>query len=103
MSTLQQEIFQRIGKLDEANQQRVLDFVIQLQNQPTLSALEVMKLPQDERQRYMMASIALAADEDFETFEAYSEETLSDKLSQCVMLLNPFPSDSPPNPPLFPI
>jgi hypothetical protein len=37
-----------------------------------------MQLPAEERQRRVQAAIASAADEDFETFEAYTEEALHD-------------------------
>ena len=39
-----------------------------------LSAHELMKLSLEEHKRLIEEAFALAADEDFETFEAYSEE-----------------------------
>ena len=38
------------------------------------SARELMKLPFEERNNLVMAALELAVDEDFEVFEAYSEE-----------------------------
>jgi hypothetical protein len=76
MSSIEQQILQHIAKLDPENQRRVLDFVIQLENYPSLSAQEVMNLPIKERQQYVLAAIESASNEDFETFEAYAEESL---------------------------
>jgi hypothetical protein len=56
----------------------VLGFLEQLEHERPLSALELMRLPAKERQRRVQAAIASAADENFETFEAYSEEVISD-------------------------
>jgi len=74
MSSLEQEILQRISKLTPENKRRVLDFLAQLENERPLSALELMKLPHDERQQRVKLAIESAANETFETFEAYSEE-----------------------------
>jgi hypothetical protein len=74
MSTLEQKILERISKLNPENQKRVLDFVQQLENEHPLSARELLKLPYEERQRRVKAAFDSAANEDFETFEAYSEE-----------------------------
>jgi hypothetical protein len=78
MSTLEQEILERIRKLDSRSQQRVLDFVAQLENERPLSARELMKLPPKERAAYVKAAIESSAHEDFETFEAYSEEPIDE-------------------------
>jgi hypothetical protein len=74
VSTLEQEILKRISRLNPESQQRVLDFVEQLENERPLSARELMKLSDSERQRQVKAAIELAANETFETFEAYTEE-----------------------------
>jgi hypothetical protein len=78
MSTLEQEILQRIRKLDAEKQQRVLDFVEQLENERPLTLQELRKLPPKERQAYVKAAIESSAHEDFETFEAYSEEPIDE-------------------------
>jgi hypothetical protein len=78
MSTLEQEILERINKLDSEKQQRVLEFVSQLEDERPLSARELMKLPYAERQRRVKAAFEAAANEDFETFEAYSEEPIDE-------------------------
>jgi hypothetical protein len=78
MSAIEQEILQRIRNLPPEHQRRVLAFVTQLEEERPLSARELMQLPAEERQRRVQAAIASAADEDFETFEAYTEETLHD-------------------------
>ena len=66
------------ANLTRKNQQRVLDFVAQLETERPLSARELMKLPYAERQRRVKAAIESSAHEDFETFEAYSEELIDD-------------------------
>lgn len=78
MSTLEQQILQRVRRLASENQRRVLDFLEQLEHKRPLSARELMRLPVEERRRRVQAAIAAASDEDFETFEAYSEEGFHD-------------------------
>jgi len=78
MSALEKEILARIHRLAPEKQRRVLDFLNQLEQERPLSALELMQLPVEERQRRVQAAIESAADEDFETFEAYSEEAIND-------------------------
>lgn len=41
---------------------------------PTYTPLDLMKLPVAERNRILAEQFARAADEDFETFEAYADE-----------------------------
>jgi hypothetical protein len=48
-----------------------------------LSARGLMKLPPEERQRRVKAAIESSADEDFEIFEAYSEESEREDSSSC--------------------
>ena len=78
MDVLEKEIIEKFQQLDSSARQRVLDFLEHLEHERPLSALELMRLPAEERQRRVQAAIALAADEDFETFEAYSEEAIND-------------------------
>jgi hypothetical protein len=78
MSTLEQEIMTEIRQLDDNHQQLVLDFVRHLKTAKPLTAREIMRLPQAERDQVVASAFALAADEDFETFEAYSEEPFED-------------------------
>ena len=78
MSTLEQEILERISKLESKNQQRVLDFVAQLEKDRPLTLQELRKLPPKERQAYVKAAIESSAHEDFETFEAYREDPIDE-------------------------
>lgn len=78
MSSLEQEILQRINKLNPENKRRVLDFVAQLEDERPLTLQELKKLSYKERQARVKAAIELAADENFETFEAYSEEFIDE-------------------------
>ncbi len=74
MNTLEQEILQRVRHLAPENQRRVLVFLEQLEQEQPLSARELMQLPAEERRQRVQAAIDLAAAENFEIFEAYSEE-----------------------------
>jgi hypothetical protein len=78
MSAIEQEILQRFHRLAPEHQRQVLAFLEQLERERPLSALELLRLPAEERQRRVQAAIAAAADENFETFEAYSEESIND-------------------------
>ncbi|MCC6612382.1 MAG: hypothetical protein IT320_02830 [Anaerolineae bacterium] len=67
-----------IRMLDDEQQARVLAFARNLtktgkSNQ--LSPSDLMHLPTQERERLIEAALEASADEDFEVFEAYSEET----------------------------
>ena len=76
--SIDQQIMERIRELDEAQKQLVLEFVAHTARQPpTYSARELLSLPPAERQRLIAAAFEAAAGEDFETFEAYSEEDLN--------------------------
>lgn len=76
--SIDQQIIERIRELDEAQKLRVLEFVAHTAQQPpTYSAQELLSLPPAERQRLVAAAFEAAVDEDFETFEAYSEEELN--------------------------
>lgn len=79
MTTLQAQILEKISKLDTQQQEQILVFVekIALLNQ-TYTASELMQLPFEKRDAILRAQLILAAHEDFETFEAYSEENLND-------------------------
>ena len=73
MRTVEQEIIERLHKLDEDAQHRVLDFIEQLNDRvPTnYSPRELMMLPAAERERIVAEAFKLAENEDFEIFEAF--------------------------------
>jgi hypothetical protein len=76
MSVIEQEIHDRVQQLSEDQKQLVLEYVRHLDMTDTvskLSARDLLQLPPAERQRILAASLALAAEEDFEYFEAYDE------------------------------
>lgn len=76
MSAIERELIERISQLNVDKQQRVLEFVRNLESDAPVrrySARELMKLPLEERNRILIEQLAQAADEDFEIFEAYSE------------------------------
>lgn len=80
MNTVEQEIIQRIHQLDSADQEKVLAFVERLRKQPKrYSPRELMALPAEERDRLVAEAFDLAANMDFETFEAYSQEPLDEE------------------------
>lgn len=78
MTTLEQELIEKITHLDEDKQRRILEFVETIEKPRTYTALELLSLPLEERERYIAWSFELAANEDFEIFEAYSEEDFDD-------------------------
>ncbi len=73
---VEQQIVEQLHRLDEAQKRRVLDFVTALQQTPARTARDLLRLPPEERSRLVTAAFEAAADEDFEVFEAYSEEDL---------------------------
>lgn len=77
-NAIEQEIVEKFRQLEPDAKERVLNLLGRLADDHPLSALELMRLPAEERQRRVQAAIEAAADEDFETFEAYSEESVSD-------------------------
>ncbi len=81
MTTLEHELMERISRLDEEKQKRVLEFVQSIEQSSqvqTYSIYELMKLPVEERERLVIESLRRSANEDFEIFEAYSEEDFDD-------------------------
>ncbi|MDX2076358.1 MAG: hypothetical protein SFZ02_07990 [bacterium] len=80
MTTIEQEILTLIGQMDENQQHQLLDTARQLIQKPHryYTAVELLELPEEERERYMAWSFAQAENEEFEIFEAYSEEDSDD-------------------------
>ncbi len=79
MNAIDQQILEKVRHLEPAQKRRVLAFVEQIATQKqTYTARELMRLPIEERNAILQAQLAQAADEDFETFEAYTEENLDD-------------------------
>jgi hypothetical protein len=74
---LERELKEKISRLDADKLRKVLAFVEAMEGktlEKTYTASELIKLPREEREQYIKRSFELAADEDFEIFEAYSEE-----------------------------
>lgn len=75
MSALRDELLEKINRLNEAQQRRVLEFVQQIEVVETAlpernyTALELMQMPYEVRSRILAERAALAANEDFEIFE----------------------------------
>ncbi len=78
MSTLEQELIEKISHLDEDQKRHILEIVETMEKPRTYTALELLELPVEERENYIARSFELAANEDFEIFEAYSEEDFDD-------------------------
>ncbi len=79
MNAIEQQILEKVSRLEPAQKQRVLAFVEQIANQQHhYTARELMRLPVEERTAILQAQLAQAAKDDFEAFEAYSEEDLDD-------------------------
>ncbi len=85
MSAVEQEIIERIRKLDQEAQKRVLAFIEEVEGsektppQKYYTAVELLQLPKEKRDRLVAEAFERAADEDFEIFEAYSEEDFDDE------------------------
>lgn len=73
---VEQQIVEQLHRLDDAQKRRVLAFVDALQQAPTHSARDLIRMPSEERALLIAAAFETAAGEDFEIFEAYSEEDL---------------------------
>ncbi len=77
MSTIEQELMEKIGHLNEDGKLQVLAFVEMIT--PRFYTLdELTNMSPEERSKAVAASFAAAADEDFEIFEANSEEDFDD-------------------------
>ncbi len=77
MSTIEQELMEKISHLDEDRKRQVLAFVETIT--PRFYSLdELIAMSPEERNKAVAASFAAAADEDFEIFEAYDEEDFDD-------------------------
>jgi hypothetical protein len=74
--SVEQQIMEQLRNLDDAQKRRVLNFVHTLRPAPPLSARELLLLPPSERDRLVAAAFEAAVDEEFEVFEAYSEDDL---------------------------
>jgi hypothetical protein len=77
MTTVEQELIEKISRLDEDLQIEVLAFVDKIT--PRFYTLdELTQMSPEERAKAVAASFAAASNEDFEIFEAYSEENIDD-------------------------
>ena len=77
MNTIEQQILEKVSLLEIEKQKRVLEFVEKLATPvKRYTARELMQMPVIERNAIVRAQLERSADEDFETFEAYSEENL---------------------------
>ena len=74
---IEQEIIEKFRQLAPSAKQHVLDFIGQIAQERPLSAIELMKLPPEVRQKHIAMTLDSAVDEDFEMFEAYSEEDMN--------------------------
>lgn len=76
LNTVEQAIIDRLHEFHTEAQRRVLEFIEQLKAQPRThySAIELMRLPAEERDRIVAEVFRLAENKDFKISEAYSEE-----------------------------
>ena len=81
MTTLEQELIEKISRLDEDKQRRILEFVetIDINIEKAYTAQELMRLPPDERNRIARAALERSQQEDIELFEAFGEADLYDE------------------------
>lgn len=80
MSMLRDELITLIERMDDAQQNRLLEAAREIIEQPErLTARELMRLPHAKRDRLLRQMFVRAAAESFENFEAYSEEAIDDE------------------------
>jgi hypothetical protein len=77
VSTLEQELMEKISHLDEDGKRQVLAFVETITPR-FYTVNELMAMSVEERDKAIKAAFAAAANEEFEIFEAYSEEDFDD-------------------------
>ena len=70
MTAIEQKIIQRLQQLASDDQEKVLEFIENLQQPKQYSPRELMKLSPEERDRMVKEAFDRAALMDFETFEA---------------------------------
>ncbi len=81
MSAVEHELVEKISRLSAEQQRKVLEFVQGLEAAPQFkryTPTELMHFPAEERSRMMKIAFDLAADQEFEIFEANSEEDFDD-------------------------
>ncbi len=85
MSALEQEIFEKVKRLDEGQKAKVLEFISSIAVAPIATserhytARELMQLPYEERNRIAIAALQKAQDLDVEYFDDYAEEDFDDE------------------------
>jgi hypothetical protein len=84
MSALEQEIFEKVKRLDEQQKAKVLEFIAHIAPavpsvvERPYTARELMQLPYEERNRIIMAQLESSQTEDFEIFNADGDEDWED-------------------------
>lgn len=77
--SIDQQIIEAIRRLDDSQKRQVLNYVRQtLRQKSSYAVWELLQLPPDERERQIASAFEAAAQEDFEVFEAYSQEDLDE-------------------------
>ncbi len=81
MTTLEQELIEKITRLDAAKQREVLEFVETMDTgiKRIYTAQELMRLPQDERNRIAQSALERSQNDDVELLEAFGESDLHDE------------------------
>ncbi len=82
MTTLEQELIEKISRLDEDKQRRILEFVETIEDQSTehiYTAQELMRLPYEERNRIAQAALERSLNDDVELFETFDESDFNDE------------------------
>ena len=83
MTTVEQELMEKIHLLDEDGQRHILKIVKEMENvksaERTYTAQELMRLPFEERNRIAKAALERSLDDDVELFEAFGEADFNDE------------------------
>jgi hypothetical protein len=84
MSALEQEIFEKVKRLDEQQKAKVLEFIAHIAPavpsvvERPYTARELMQLPYEERNRAVKAALRRAQDMDVEYFDVYDDADFDD-------------------------
>ena len=83
MTTLEQQLIEKISQLDEDKQRQVLDFVETIEAaKPSphhYTAQELMRLPFEERNRIAQAELQRSLQDDIELLETFDEADFRDE------------------------
>lgn len=81
MSAIEQEIIEKVKRLDEQQKVKVLEFIqhFEVESKKSDTLDELRKMPPDERNRAVMAALQRAQNQDVEYFDVYTAADFDDE------------------------